>query len=145
MNLRKDTVPRLGKALLWLLLDEEDYHQAVGDFEESCQYRIKTQGRTRAILWFWFMFFKSMPGFIRDTIYWRGIMIKNYFKIALRIIKRQKLYSFLNIVGLAVSLTCSFLIFLHVKDELSYETNFPKAERLYRIQTNSKYGSTFRN
>jgi putative ABC transport system permease protein len=72
-------------------------------------------------------------------------MIKNYFKIAMRIIKRQKLYSFLNIVGLAVSLTCSFLIFLHVKDELSYETNFPKAERLYRIQTNSQYGSTFRN
>jgi putative ABC transport system permease protein len=50
----------------------------------------------------------------------------------------------LNIVGLAVSLTCAFLIFLHVKDELSYETNFPKAERLYRLQTNSKYGSIFR-
>ncbi len=63
----------------------------------------------------------------------------------MRIIKRQKLYSFLNIVGLAVSLTCSFLIFLHVKDELSYETNFPKADRLYRIQTNSKYGTTYRN
>ena len=72
-------------------------------------------------------------------------MVKNYLKIALRIIKRQKLFSFLNIVGLAVSLTCSFLIFLHVKDELSYETNFPKADRLYRLQTNSKYGTTFRN
>jgi len=142
---RTDTIPGLGKALLWLLLDEEDYHQIVGDFEESYRYRSETQGKTRAILWFWFMFLKSLPGFIRDTIYWRGIMIKNYFKIALRIIKRQKLYSFLNIIGLAVSLTCSFLIFLHVKDELSYETNFPKADRLYRIQTNSKYGSTFRN
>jgi putative ABC transport system permease protein len=91
------------------------------------------------------MFFKSLPGFLRDTLYWRGIMIKNYFKIALRIIKRQKLYSFLNIVGLAVSLTCSFLIFLHVKNELSYEKNFPKVDRLYRLQTNSKYGTTFRN
>ena len=140
-----DKIPGLGKAMLWLLLDEEDYHQVAGDFEESYRYRTETQGRTRAMLWFWFIFFKSLPGFIRDTIYWRCIMIKNYFKIALRIIKRQKLYSFLNIVGLAVSLTCSFLIFLHVKDELSYETNFPKSERLYRIQTNSKYGSTFRN
>ncbi|UCE41463.1 MAG: ABC transporter permease [Candidatus Aminicenantes bacterium] len=145
MGSRTDTIPGLGKALLWLLLDEEDYHQVVGDFEESYRYRIKTQGKTRAILWFWFILFKSLPGFIWDSIYWRGIMIKNYFKIALRIIKRQKLYSFLNIVGLAVSLTCSFLIFLHVRNELSYETNFPKANRLYRIQTNSKYGSTFRN
>jgi putative ABC transport system permease protein len=144
-NSCKDTIPGLGIALLRLLLDEEDYHQIVGDFEESFRYKSETQSRTRAIKWFWFMFFKSLPGFIRDTIYWRGVMIKNYFKIALRIIKRQKLYSFLNIVGLAVSLTCSFLIFLHVKDELSYETNFPKADRLYRVQTNSKYGSTFRN
>jgi putative ABC transport system permease protein len=145
MSCRKDTVPRLGKALLWFLLDEEDYRQIVGDFEESYRYRNKEQGRARATLWFWFMFNKSLPGFIKDMLYWRGVMIKNYLKIALRIIKRQKLFSFLNIVGLAVSLTCSFLIFLHVRDELSYETNFPKAECLYRLQTNSKYGSTFRH
>jgi putative ABC transport system permease protein len=145
MGLRKDQIPRSGKALLWLLLEEEDYLQIIGDFEESYQNRIKDQGKNRAILWFWFMLFKSLPGLIRNTLYWRAVMIKNYFKIALRIIKRQKLFSFLNIVGLAVSLTCSFLIFLHVKDELGYETHFPKANRLYRIQTNSKYGSTFRN
>jgi len=142
---KTDKIPGLGKVFLWLLLDEEDYFQVVGDFEESYRYRTETQSRTQANLWFWFIFIKSLPGFIWDSIYWRSIMIKNYFKIALRIIKRQKLYSFLNIVGLAVSLTCSFLIFLHVKDELGYETNFPKSERLYRIQTNSKYGSTFRN
>ncbi len=72
-------------------------------------------------------------------------MLKNYLKIALRVIKRQKLYSSLNIIGLAVSLTCSFLILLHVKDELGYETNFPKADRIYRVQVNSKYGTNFRN
>jgi putative ABC transport system permease protein len=72
-------------------------------------------------------------------------MLKNYLKIALRVIRRQKLYSSLNIIGLAVSLTCSFLILLHVKDELSYETNFPKADRIYRVQVNSKYGTNFRN
>ena len=145
MNFRKDTVPRPGKALLWLLLDEGDYHQIIGDFEESFRYRCKNQGRTHAILWFWFLLLKSLPGFIWDSIYWRSVMVKNYLKIALRVIKRQKLSSFLNIAGLAVSLTCSFMIFLHVKDELSYETNFPKADRLYRLQTNSKYGTTFRN
>lgn len=140
-----DEIPGLGKAILWLLLDEDDYHQVVGDFEESFRYRCKKLGRARVILWFWLIFFKSLPGFFWDAIYWRSMMIRNYFKIAMRFIKRQKLYSFLNIVGLAVSLTCSFLIFLHVRDELSYEKDFPKAERLYRIQTNSKYGSTYRN
>ncbi len=72
-------------------------------------------------------------------------MLKNYLKIVLRVIRKQKLYSLLNIVGLAVSLTCSFLILLHVKHELSYETNFPKSDRIYRVQVNSKYGTNFRN
>jgi len=72
-------------------------------------------------------------------------MLKNYLKIALRVIRKRKLYSLLNIVGLAVSLTCSFLILLHVKDELSYETYFPQVDRIYRVQVNSKYGTNFRN
>jgi putative ABC transport system permease protein len=145
MTTRNDKIPRLGKFLLWLLLDEEDHHQVAGDFEESYCYKVKTVGKARARIWFWYMLSKSLPGFAWDSFYWRGIMIKNYLKIALRVIKRQKLFSFLNITGLAVSLSCCFLIFLHVKGEISYETHFPKANRLYRIQTNSKYGSTFRN
>lgn len=145
MAFRNDKIPRSGKTLLRLLLDEDDYNQVAGDFEESYRYRVTASGKARAKLWFWLMLSKSLPGFAWDSIYWRGVMIKNYLKIAIRVIKRQKLFSFLNIVGLAVSLTCSFLILLHVRDELSYETNFPKADRLYRIQTNSKYGSTFRN
>jgi putative ABC transport system permease protein len=145
MPFRNDKIPCLGKLLMRLLLDEEDYNQIAGDFEESYRYRVTTTGKARARLWFWLMLSKSLPGFAWDAFYWRGVMIKNYLKIAIRVIKRQKLFSVLNIVGLAVSLTCAFLILLHVKDELSYETNFPKADRLYRIQTNSKYGSTFRN
>jgi putative ABC transport system permease protein len=144
-NSSNDTIPAPGKALLWLFLNEEDYRQIAGDFEESYRYRATTQGKAKAVLWFWLLLFRSLPGFIWDSIYWKGTMIKNYLKIAFRVVRRQKLFSLLNIAGLAVSLTCSFLIFLHVKDELSFETDFPKANRLYRLQTNSQYGSTFRN
>jgi len=145
MNPRKDAMPALGKTVLWLILNDEDYQQITGDFEESYRYRVKTQGKAKAALWFWFLLFKSLPGFIWDSIYWRGAMIKNYLKIALRVIRRQKMFSCLNIAGLAVSLTCGFLIMLHVKDELGYETCFSKAGRLYRVQVNSRYGSNFRN
>ena len=126
-------------------MNDEDYPQILGDFEESYRLRIKLQGKTKAHLWFWLHLLKSLPEFIRDSIYWRGIMLKNYLKIALRVIRKRKLYSLLNIVGLAVSLTCSFLILLHVKDELSYETYFPQVDRIYRVQVNSKYGTNFRN
>lgn len=145
MNSHKDTIPRLGKVLLWLILNDEDYPQILGDFEESYRYRIKTLGMVKTYLWIWAQLLKSIPRFISDSIYWRGTMFKNYLKTAFRVIKRQKLYSLLNIVGLAVSLTCGFLILLHVKHELSYETNFPKADRIYRVLVHSKYGSNFRD
>lgn len=119
MNTYKDTLPRLGKLLLWLFLDDGDYYQAVGDFEETCRYKVQTEGRAKANLWFWFLLFKSLPGFISDSIYWRGVMIKNYLKIAWRNIKRHKGYSFINITGLAVGITCCLLITLWIRDELS--------------------------
>ena len=102
MNPNKDTLPLLGKAALWFFLDEDDYYQAIGDFEEVYRERVKTKGSAIANLWFWFLLFKSLPGFILDHFYWRGVMIKNYLKIAWRNIKRQKGYSFINITGLAV-------------------------------------------
>ncbi len=72
-------------------------------------------------------------------------MFKNYFKIALRNIQKQKLNSTLNIIGLAVAITCGLLILFHVKDELSYEKNFPKVDRIYRVTINSKHGDTYRH
>ena len=71
-------------------------------------------------------------------------MIKENIKIAWRVLKKQKLYSFLNIAGLGVSLACLLMILYHVKSELSYESGFPKADRIYRVQTDSQYGSTTR-
>jgi putative ABC transport system permease protein len=60
-------------------------------------------------------------------------MIKNYLTIILRNFWRFRLYSFLNIFGLAIALAVSMLIFLYVKEELSYDKHFPKADRIYRI------------
>ena len=48
-------------------------------------------------------------------------MIKNYFKIAWRSLLKHKGFSFINIFGLATGMACSFLIFLFVKDETSYD------------------------
>ena len=48
-------------------------------------------------------------------------MIKNYLKIAWRNILRNKVFSFVNIAGLAIGLSCFTLIALYVVDELSYD------------------------
>jgi len=60
-------------------------------------------------------------------------MFKNYLKIALRNLIKQKIYSVINILGLAVGLTGAILIFLFVRNELSYDRFHENAERLYRV------------
>ncbi|MFD2515446.1 ABC transporter permease [Pontibacter locisalis] len=62
-------------------------------------------------------------------------MIKMYFLTAFRSLIRNKSYSILNIAGLALGITCSILLFLVVKYELSYDTFHTKADRIYRVTT----------
>jgi putative ABC transport system permease protein len=61
--------------------------------------------------------------------------MKNFFKVAIRNIFRQKLYSLFNLVGLALGISCGLLLSLHIREELSYEKNFPKHDRIYRMVT----------
>ena len=65
-------------------------------------------------------------------------MLKNYIKIAFRNMKRYKGFSFINIFGLAIGLSCSFLVFTYVFDELSYDRFHQDADRIYRIISDFK-------
>ncbi len=67
-------------------------------------------------------------------------MIKNYFKIAWRNLLRNKTFSFINIVGLAIGLCCFLLIALYVSDELSYDRFNANADRIYRINCSIRFG-----
>lgn len=60
-------------------------------------------------------------------------MLKNYFKIALRNIRRNSTYSVLNISGMAIGMACSILILLWVQDEWSFDRHFKDADNLYRV------------
>ncbi|GAB3264282.1 ABC transporter permease [Larkinella harenae] len=60
-------------------------------------------------------------------------MLRNYFKIAWRNLMKNKVFSFINSVGLSVGLTCCILIAAFVKDELSYDRYPTRAEQIYRV------------
>lgn len=61
-------------------------------------------------------------------------MLKNNLKIAIRNIFRYKMYSFINIMGLAVGIASSILIFLFVRNELSYDAFHKNADDIYLVQ-----------
>lgn len=60
-------------------------------------------------------------------------MIKNYFKTALRNLWRNKLYTTLNVAGLTFGISCFLLIGLYLFDELTFDHQHTKADRIYRI------------
>lgn len=69
-------------------------------------------------------------------------MFGNYFKIALRNLKRQKIYSFINIFGLSIGLACSMLILLYITDEVSFDQFHANGKNIYRIvQKSERNGS----
>jgi putative ABC transport system permease protein len=67
-------------------------------------------------------------------------MIKNYFITAFRNITRQKIFSFINIAGLALSLSAVWIISLYVADELSYDRYHKNADRIYRPVSHGQWG-----
>lgn len=69
-------------------------------------------------------------------------MIRNYLKIAWRNLVKNKIFSFINIAGLATGLACFILIALYVVDELSYDRYNEKASRIYRVDSDIKFGGT---
>jgi putative ABC transport system permease protein len=64
-------------------------------------------------------------------------MLKNYFIIAIRNLKKHKGYSLINILGLAVGISCCLLILLYVRNELSYDKFYKNADSIYRVYVNS--------
>tara|TARA_R110002096_G_scaffold26642_3_gene82038 strand:- start:5660 stop:8011 length:2352 start_codon:yes stop_codon:yes gene_type:complete len=71
-------------------------------------------------------------------------MIFNYIKIAFRTLRKNKGYSFLNIFGLAIGITCASLIFLWVEDEVSFNSEFDKQDQVYYVPTHQKYEGEWR-
>ncbi|HMI66847.1 MAG TPA: ABC transporter permease, partial [Cyclobacteriaceae bacterium] len=66
-------------------------------------------------------------------------MVKNYFLIAIRNIARNKLFSTVNILGLATGIASALMIFLWVNDELNVDQFHAQLHRIYRVMENQKY------
>ena len=73
-------------------------------------------------------------------------MFKNYLKVAIRNLRRQKLFSFINIFGLSLSMSVCLLVLIHIKEQIGYDNFHPHSDRIYRVITelNNKQGNTFR-
>lgn len=69
-------------------------------------------------------------------------MLKNYLKVAWRNIVKNRTFSIINVAGLAIGLACFILIAMYVMDEISYDKYNVKADRIYRVNSDIRFGGT---
>src|SRR6476660_8882067 len=70
-------------------------------------------------------------------------MFRNYLKTAFRNLLKNKFYTSINIIGLAVGLATCLLILLYVLDELSFDKYNKNANRIYRVNNEIKFGDNY--
>src|ERR1051325_12011061 len=69
-------------------------------------------------------------------------MIRNYFTIALRNIRQNPLYSFINIFSLAIGLAACMVIYLFIDDEKSFDSFNTRKDRIYRVDEVQSFPGT---
>ncbi len=141
MNPEHPKPPPFAIRILSRMAIHGEEYSPIGDLEEEYNEMAKDIGSNMARFWFWMQALKAIPAFTKHKIYWSIQMFKNYMKIALRNIKRYKGYSFINIFGLAVGITCCILIFLWVQDEFSYDKFHENGDNLYLVGTHQRLGN----
>ena len=134
--------PRLAEWILRQTTKSVEKFSILGDYEEEFVEIADTAGLRKARVWYLRQTLNSVIPFLLNKYYWRLAMFNSYLKIALRNIKRYKGYSFINITGLTVGITCFILILLYVQHELSYDKYHKNANEIYRIVTEISYSNT---
>lgn len=134
----------LHKLLVWFH-PEETIEEVEGDLDELYVYWYKRAGKRQATMRYLLNVVSVLPPFVkrrhrkqeyRTTSNIQPVMIRNYFTIAFRTLKRQKVSTGINIIGLAIGLATCLLIFLYIENELSYDRYNVKADRIVRVAIN---------
>jgi len=132
MDKFKGNPPKLGQKLLSFLGHYEWDYSVSGDCGEEFKERVQENGRCRALLWYWEQVVYALAAYSKISTSVGGTMLKNYFKITWRNIRNHKIYSFINIMGLAVGMACCILILIWIQDELSFDKFHENYSDIYR-------------
>jgi putative ABC transport system permease protein len=147
------TPPHWPNQLLEWLCPDHLLEEVQGDLQERYTLRVQKWGEKKAH----YLYFKDVLAYMRPLLIKRNLvstssltfihphMLHHFITIAYRNLLKRKSYAAINIIGLAVGITCCLLIALYVQHELSYDRYHTNADRVYRVihaYRNSQNGET---
>ncbi len=138
------TPPKWAERLLEWYCRANVLEDLQGDLHEFFDRNLEEKGPFRARLNFVLDVFKFMrPYTIKKLEIFNNItpfiMFKNYFKTSVRSIARNKLFSAINVIGLAISMSVCLLMISFLSELFSYDKFHPNADRMYRLMTTNQF------
>jgi putative ABC transport system permease protein len=143
MKNKEFRLPQSVRSILRLFADREIIASLEEDLEARCAEAATRSGPLYARIRCGMQLVLIIGSFWIESSIWGIIMFGNYLKVAFRHIKRRKIYSFINILGLTIGMACFILIGLWVKDELSFDRFHLKKDRIFRVLNRTQDGNTF--
>lgn len=138
--------PRWARWLLETFSHPDTREEVQGDLLELYAYWVQTIGWRRANWRYCLNALKLLrplaksnrqPTDYPQPFFLSPAMIQNYLTVAWRHITRNRLLSSINVIGLALGMSCSLVIWLWISDELSFNKNYKDADRIYFVRLTS--------
>ncbi|WP_205748863.1 ABC transporter permease [Emticicia sp. CRIBPO] len=149
---KQSSPPRWAQKMLAWFHPEDTLEEVEGDLEELYGYWYQRHGKTPAVLRYLFSVISVLPPFVRKRKHEKDYytpskfspdMIRNYLKVALRNLIRNKTYSALNIGGLATGMAVAMMIGLWIYDELSFNKHHENYDRIAKVMQGATVNGDF--
>ncbi|MBX2899035.1 MAG: ABC transporter permease [Cyclobacteriaceae bacterium] len=141
MKQRTSIPPLHAQRLLKRLLRNELAEEVLGDLEEKFLADLKSTSVLKAKLSYWIQTLNYLRPFAlrkRKPTRNHMSMFQNYYRVGIRNLLRNKVFSIINVSGLAIGIACCVLLALFIQDELSFEKNFADYKYIYRVTSTLK-------
>ncbi|MEZ4990041.1 MAG: ABC transporter permease [Saprospiraceae bacterium] len=143
MAAKPQVPPKLAKRLLHWFLRPDLVEEVDGDLKEQFYRKLDKAGFRKARWNYWYQVLHYLRPFALRTTLFTSLnpffMVRHHFKISLRNLARQKAYSMIKIVGLALAIAVCLLIALYIRQELTYDRHYKNGDRIYRLTNTSRF------
>ncbi len=133
------------RKIIKFLIQDDIGKSAIEAFEICYLENIESGNKFKAYFKYLFQNISFLLFYFNYAIIWRLNMFGNYIKITIRNIKKQKIFSILNIAGLAIGIAAFLMIFLYIQHEMSFDRFYKNSNRIYRLGCEVTRGGSTRN
>jgi len=129
--------PRFAERIFRVLFPDGGIFTTLGDLEEIFRNIAHEKGPRRARIWYWRQLFKAVPHRIAGFFCMDIPLFVLSLRIMARSLRKNKVFSFLNIFALTLGLSCFLLIYIYARYEFTYDSFHPGHRNIYRVRLQS--------